>query len=423
VKNSFSLLDPVRFGAALFVAIFHLMFYSWAGGSIGAPQGFEQLFAADVQYPNAAPYTWFGWVGVEIFFVISGFVIANSASKSSPKEFLLGRALRLYPAVWIASTLSLLILLIFLREKASELIVPYFQSMLLIPKGINGKWLDAVYWTLAAEMAFYGLVFCTLLTKRITLRHLAWGLTIYSAAFNAFSMLVLSGALESNILYWMVLMFRVPGATWMLNHGCFFALGIWLFMSANRTLTALEWVAVAAACLSGCAEIYYFSDFLLKAIPAISNESVFLPILVWAAAVLLIGFAANKNRKQATGTASPEAPAYLRTLGLITYPLYLTHNISGTAMIRVLTDAGLDASLAVWTSLAVLSLVCWFICAKIEPAIRRLLKEFVSNFRLRPKAAPAAILPGPLPTLRLPLPTRRELLPASPLHNAAQPLS
>jgi peptidoglycan/LPS O-acetylase OafA/YrhL len=422
VKNYFSLLDPLRFGAALFVAVFHLMFYSWAGASIGAPQGFEQFFAADVQFPNAAPYTWFGWVGVEIFFVISGFVIANSASKSSPKEFLLGRALRLYPAVWIASTLSLLILLIFLREKASEFILPYFQAMLLIPKGINGKWLDAVYWTLAAEMAFYGLVFCTLLTKKVTLRHLAWGLTIYSAAFNAFSMVVLSGAFESNLLYWMVLMFRVPGATWMLNHGCFFALGIWLFMSANRTLTALEWVAVAVTCLSGCAEIYYFSDFLLKAIPAISDESVFLPILVWAAAVLLIAYAANKNRQQAAGTTSPEAPAYLRTLGLITYPLYLTHNVTGTAIIRVLTDAGLDASLAVWASLAMLSLVCWFICAKIEPAIRRLLKEFLSNFRLRP-AAPAATLPGPLPTLRLPLPTRRELLPASPLHNAVQPLS
>ena len=272
-------------------------------------------------------------------------------------------------------------------------------------------------------MAFYGLVFCTLLTKKVTLRHLAWGLTIYSAAFNAFSMVVLSGALESNMLYWMVLMFRVPGATWMLNHGCFFALGIWLFMSANRTLTALEWVAVAVTCLSGCAEIYYFSDFLLKAIPAISDESVFLPILVWAAAVLLIGFAANKNRRQAADTASPEAPAYLRTLGLITYPLYLTHNVTGTAIIRVLTDAGLDASLAVWASIAMIVLVSWFICAKIEPAIRRLLKEFVSNFRLRPKAAPASILPGPLPALRLPLPTRRELLPAGPLHNAAQPLS
>jgi peptidoglycan/LPS O-acetylase OafA/YrhL len=117
-----------------------------------------------------------------------------------------------------------------------------------------------------------------------------------------------------------------------------------------------------------------------------------LPVLVWAAAVLLIGFAANKNRQQAAGTASPEAPAYLRTLGLITYPLYLTHNLTGTAMIRVLTDAGLDASLAVWASLAMLVPVCWFICAKIEPAIRRLLKE---NLRLRPKAAPQPSLPGP----------------------------
>ena len=161
----------------------------------------------------------------------------------------------------------------------------------------------------------------------------------------------------------------------------------------------------------------------MKAIPAISDEPVFLPVLVWAAAVLLIGFAANKNRQQAGETASPEAPAYLRTLGLITYPLYLTHNITGTAMIRVLTDAGMDASLAVWASLAMLVPVCWFICAKIEPAIRRLLKEFIPNFRLRPKAALASDLPARLPELRLPRPIRRELLPASPLHNAAQPLS
>ncbi|MGB7716936.1 MAG: hypothetical protein WBL81_18500, partial [Pseudolabrys sp.] len=96
----------------------------------------------------------------------------------------------------------------------------------------------------------------------------------------------------------------------------------------------------------------------------------------------------------------------LRTLGLITYPLYLTHNVTGTATIRVLTDAGLDASLAVWASIAMLVLVCWFICAKIEPAIRRLLSEIFSNFKLRPKAAPPSSLPVPLPGLRLPLPIR-----------------
>src|ERR1700744_4570676 len=187
----FPLLDPLRFGAAFGVALFHQMFWSWAWVSIGHP-GLERTVAADVQYPSAAPFTWFGWVGVEIFFVISGFVIANSASESSATEFLFSRALRLYPAVWVCATATFIVLLLFASGSATEFIIPYLRAMLLIPKGINGQWIDCVYWTLAAEMAFYGLVFCALLTKKITLRHLAWGLTIYSAAFNLFSVLVVS---------------------------------------------------------------------------------------------------------------------------------------------------------------------------------------------------------------------------------------
>src|ERR1700719_3167896 len=135
MKNHFPLLDPLRFAAALGVAVFHLTFWSWAGSSTGVAPGFEHYVAADLQFQSAAPFTWFGWVGVEIFFVISGFVIANSASKSSAAEFLLGRALRLYPAVWVCATATLLVLVLFGSGPASEFILPYIHAMLLVPKG------------------------------------------------------------------------------------------------------------------------------------------------------------------------------------------------------------------------------------------------------------------------------------------------
>jgi peptidoglycan/LPS O-acetylase OafA/YrhL len=395
LKNHFPLLDPLRFAAALGVAFFHQMFWSWAWVSIGHP-GFERTVGADVHYPAAAPFTWFGWVGVEIFFVISGFVIANSASRSSPAQFLLGRALRLYPAVWVCATATLLVLLLFGGGPASKFIMPYIHAMTLVPEGITKQSLDVIYWTLAAEMAFYVLVFCAMKTKRITLRHFAFGLTVWSAAFNAVALLVLfcttpvdlPSVSPANLPYLVILACRVPFAALLLNHGCFFALGIWLFISANRQLTALERVAVAATCLSGAAEIYFFASFFLTCIPAISGQSAFVPILVWAMAVGVIAYGANRNRRPAA--ASRDAPAFLRTLGLITYPLYLTHNVIGAEIIHALINAGLNATAAVWVALAMLVLACWFICTTIEPAVRSAMTNTISYFGLLPESMPAS---------------------------------
>ena len=129
--------------------------------------------------------------------------------------------------------------------------------------------------------------------------------------------------------------------------------------------------------------------------------------MVWAAAVGLIAWCANRNKRPAT-TASREAPAYLRTLGLITYPLYLIHNIVGTAIIRVLVDAGLDATLAVGVALAMLVLICWFICAKIEPIVRAAMMQTVSYFGQLPERLPASRRPAFSRGLglRLPVPAK-----------------
>jgi peptidoglycan/LPS O-acetylase OafA/YrhL len=162
--------------------------------------------------------------------------------------------------------------------------------------------------------------------------------------------------------------------------------------------------------LSGCVEIFFFSHFLLTKIPAISGQSPLVPIIVWAAAVFLIAVAANRSRRS-TRAAFPDKAGYLRThylrtLGLITYPLYLTHDVIGSAIIHGLVDAGLDASLAVGEALGILVLACWLICAKIEPAIRRLLREILSDSGLLPDTGRPSSLPSPPPGLRLPLPVR-----------------
>ena len=215
--------------------------------------------------------------------------------------------------------------------------------------------------------------------------------------FNAVALLVLfcttpvdlPAVSPANVPYLVILLFRVPFAALLLNHGCFFALGIWLFISANRRLTSIERIAVAVTCLSGAAEIYFFASFFLTCIPAISGQSAFVPIMVWAAAVGLIAYGANRNRRPAAA-ASREAPAYLRTLGLITYPLYLTHNVIGAEIIHSLINAGLNATAAVWVALAMLVLVCWFICATIEPAVRGAMAKAISYFGLLPEKMPAS---------------------------------
>jgi peptidoglycan/LPS O-acetylase OafA/YrhL len=93
----------------------------------------------------------------------------------------------------------------------------------------------------------------------------------------------------------------------------------------------------------------------------------------------------------------------LRTLGLITYPLYLTHNVIGTAIIRALVVSGLDATSAVWVALCMLVLVCWFICAKIEPAVRSALMQTLSHFGKLPERQPASRHQALARGLRLPL--------------------
>ncbi|MDN0108978.1 acyltransferase [Yersinia rochesterensis] len=102
-----------------------------------------------------------GEVGVDIFFVISGFIITYSTinrEKNTPLEFTIKRFFRLYPLFIIVLSISI-ILNTTLDTTTSNII----KSYLLIPNDYNsiGPWygynINLPAWTLTYEILFYAL--------------------------------------------------------------------------------------------------------------------------------------------------------------------------------------------------------------------------------------------------------------------------
>jgi peptidoglycan/LPS O-acetylase OafA/YrhL len=166
-------IDLLRFLAAIAVVLFHYAFRGYVAHSSSMP------------YPWLEPVAKYGSYGVDLFFMISGFVILMSASSGSIKHFVISRIVRLYPAFWICCTLTFLVLITF--GKGQPTLPQYFSNMtmlsnfklmqMLVPK----PHIDGAYWSLMVEIRFYILVAVVLMLRQIHRAELfltAWLVTV-----------------------------------------------------------------------------------------------------------------------------------------------------------------------------------------------------------------------------------------------------
>jgi len=118
---------------------------------------------------------------VQIFFVLSGFVIAYSCRAETTRTFIIKRFLRLTPAMWICATICGVLSVWLGFNTVSKAILLTLKSAVFYPKG---PWIGGQFWTLPVEISFYAVLAIMLaVDRKESLERLAIVLALLSGAY------------------------------------------------------------------------------------------------------------------------------------------------------------------------------------------------------------------------------------------------
>lgn len=347
-------IDGIRLVAALMVALHHFAGTERtdrAGNVIwGRPVG-------DIM-PTVHHVAAYGWIGVEIFFVISGFVICMSSWGRTPRQFFVSRVIRLYPAYWFAILFTTTVLValpgVWERLRVREVLL----NLTMLQSGSAVANVDGVYWTLWAELRFY-LLFLIVVAMGLTYRRVVafccvWGAVAMLAPVSDLPLLELAAN---------------PDGAW------FFIAGLALYLMHRFGPDLLLWGILGLAWLMGQLE-------LGKRIDEVEHVS------GWRGAFLIYTVFLLFMAAVALGYTDRVRWKWLVTAGAMTYPLYLTHYAAGTVLINRLRDT-MDPRLLVAALIAGFCVLGWLVHRCVERPMARVLKKGLDRSFTRLWAADA----------------------------------
>ncbi|MFI9342952.1 acyltransferase family protein [Streptomyces sp. NPDC052773] len=297
-------LDGLRLVAALMVALYH---YGGRGGEIAEAWG----SSPKQQFPTL--HTWFayGCLGVQIFFVISGFVICMSGWGRPLRSFFASRAARLLPSYWVAVVLVTAVFALpgvaFAAVSPSDALL----NLTLLQQPLGGDRVLGVCWTLWVEIRFYALfALCVVLPganrRRVVLFCAAWTLAA-----------AIAEAADEPLLDLVLMPAYAP----------FFIGGIGLYLLHRDRRDALAWGIVAVSWLTG--QHYAVAELWHSPSPGqFSYRSASVIVLI-----VTLGFLAVLA--VALGWLRRADWPWLTTAGALTYPFYLVHEHLGWVAVEV----------------------------------------------------------------------------------------
>ncbi|CAM5706311.1 MULTISPECIES: acyltransferase family protein [Streptomyces] len=355
-------IDGLRLVAAVMVAAYHFL---------GTP---TPHFWGRTELRDFAPLlhgiSRYGWLGVEFFFIISGFVICMSCWGRTPAQFTVSRVSRLFPAYWCAVLLVVMLVLVARMGHwpAATRIDPrtVLGNLTMAPGPLGLDLVSGVSWTLWVEARFY-LLMAALLVFGLSYRRLvvfcgAWllagvvALEVHSPLLNEFVLTRYTGLFVAGIVLHLMRRFGQNLLLWLL-------LGFaWCY-----ELTVLEFRVADHATTS----------------PGEDGPS-------WAVCAAVLTLCLGLLALAGVGPWAGLQWRWLVTAGGLTYPFYLVHQSIGIplakGLVRAFPGLGLLPSMAV-------SVICMLGLAallhkKVEGRLGRLLRHRLTlDVHLRDLAA------------------------------------
>ncbi len=108
-------------------------------------------------FPTLNQFTRYGYLGVELFFIISGFVILMTAYSRPIESFAASRVARLFPAYWAAIVLTFG-LQQFWSGGRQPTFVEALVNLTMVQNALDVPHVQGAFWTLWIELKFYLLI-------------------------------------------------------------------------------------------------------------------------------------------------------------------------------------------------------------------------------------------------------------------------
>ncbi|MEE4541716.1 acyltransferase [Streptomyces sp. V4-01] len=348
VRGRLRALDGLRLVAALMVCAYH---YGGRGGDIAHAWG----RSPNRIFPHLSGPFSYGPLGVQIFFIISGFVICMSGWGRSVKDFAISRIVRLYPAYWAALVIVTVAFAAAGYKRVPDADLLTNVTMLQMPAGAQR--VLGVCWTLWAEMRFY-LLFTLFVVwpgasrKRVLVFCAVW--TVGALYADTSGQEFLKTAL-------------------MPTYAPFFVGGMGLYLVYRFGHDAFSWGVVAVGFLLG--QRYAVHDLVAPRHMDVFHHRSQLGVI----AVVAFGFAAV-----AAVTLVPWISrvqwGWLTTAGALTYPFYLVHEHLGWVVIDKLTHHTSLSPGVVFAATALSMLVlAWLLHRLVERPLAPRLKRVLAR--------------------------------------------